>query len=157
MNHMKNQAGITLIEVLAALTILSIVTVIIYNVFSNGLRYSSQAEDTVLIQEETNYLLTLLKEQHENAANDYTVTVENNQNTIILNKGRSNEMNATNSQYLYQICDMDDTSQSCDQQNATDHTITITPSNERFYLKIILTNKNTPDITYKIQTILSRL
>ena len=47
-------------------------------------------------------------------ANDYTVTVENNQNTIILNKGRSNEMNATNSQYLYQICDMDDTSQSCD-------------------------------------------
>ncbi len=66
MKQMKNQAGITLIEVLATITILSIVSVIIYSVFSNGLRYSSQAEETVLIQQEANYLLTLLKEQHEN-------------------------------------------------------------------------------------------
>lgn len=156
MKLIKNETGITLIEVLAAITILSIVTVIIYNVFSNGLRYSSQAEDTVLIQQEANYLLTLLKKQHENAANDYTVTVENNHNTVIINKNRSNEMDATNSQYLYQICDLDDV-KSCDEQNATDHTITKTPSNGRFHVKMILINKSNPDIKYEIQTILSRL
>ena len=61
MKQIKNQSGITLIEVLATITILSIVSVIIYNVFSNGLRYSSQAEDTVLIQQEANYLLTAIK------------------------------------------------------------------------------------------------
>ncbi len=135
MKQIKNETGLTLIEVLATLTILSIVSVIIYNVFSNGLRYSSQAEDTVLIQQEANYLLTLLKEQHENAANDYTVTVENNQNTVILNKGRTNDMDVTNSQYLYQICDIDD-AKSCDEQNAADHTLTKTPSNERFHVKL---------------------
>ena len=34
-------------------------------------------KDTVSIQQEANYLLTILKEQHENAENNYTVTVEN--------------------------------------------------------------------------------
>lgn len=156
MKRIRNEKGITLIEVLATITILSIVSFIIYNVFSSGLRYSSQAKETVLIQQEANYLLTLLKEQHENATTDYTITIENNQNNIILNKGHSNEIDVTNSQYLYQICDLDQ-SDSCDEQNATDHTITITPSQERFYLKMILTNKNNPDIKYEIQTILSRL
>lgn len=157
MKQIKNEAGLTLIEVLATITILSIVSVIIYNVFTSGLRYSSKAEETVLIQQEANYLLTLLKEQHENAATDYTVTVENNQSTVILNKGRSNETDVTNSQYLYQICDLDDSQSSCDEQNAADHTIKKTPSNERLHIKIILTNKNDPGITYEIQTILSRL
>ncbi len=156
MKQIKNETGLTLIEVLATITILSIVSVVIYNVFTSGLRYSSKAEETTLIQQEANYLLTLLKEQHEKTTNYYTITVENNHNIAILNKDRSNEIDVTNSQYLYQICDLDDT-KSCDEQNATDHTITKTPINERFHVKIILINKSNPDNKYEIQTILSRL
>ena len=73
---MKNQSGITLIEVLATLTILSLLLGIIYSVFFNGLQYSSKAKNTVSIQQEANYLLTLLKEQHEKV-NSYTVSVNN--------------------------------------------------------------------------------
>lgn len=156
MKQIKNQSGITLIEVLATITILSIVSIIIYNVFFNGLQYSSQAKDTVSIQQEANYLLTILKEQHENAENNYTVTVENEQKTIIINKNLPTEIDATNPQYLYQICDMDDTTKSCDEQNATDLTITKTTKNN-FYVKITLINKNNPNLTYEIKTILSRL
>ena len=83
MKQIKNQSGITLIEVLATITILSIVSVIIYNVFSNGLHYSSQAKDTVLIQQEANYLLTVLKEQHENE-DSYTVTVDKDQQKVTI-------------------------------------------------------------------------
>lgn len=168
MRQLKNQAGLTLIEVLATLTILSIVSVVIYNVFSNGLRYSSQAEDTVLIQQEANYLLTLLKEQHENS-DFYTVTIDKEGQTFIINEGLTNEINVTNTNYYYyQICEMDETGPKvCSEKGVSSFVKTIHPkvtNNQvngdiygNFYLKINLTSKTNPNLTYEIKTILSRL
>jgi type II secretory pathway pseudopilin PulG len=147
MKLIKNQVGITLIEVLATLTILSFLMVIVYNVFFNGLNYSSQAKDTVSIQQEANYLLTLLKELHENE-DFYTVTVEEDHQTVTIN-----EISVNNPQFLYQVCNLNDPSP-CNEQN----TIVIeNPAKESFYVRIVLTSKNNPDLTYEVKTILSRL
>ena len=84
MNPIKSQTGITLIEVLATLTILSILLGGIYSVFFNGLRYSSQAEDTVLIQQEANYVLTMLKEQYQHPSGSYIISVSTNGHEITI-------------------------------------------------------------------------
>lgn len=153
MKQIKSQAGMTLIEILATITILSIVSVILYSVFSNGLRYSSQAEDTVLIQQEANYLLTTLKKQHENA-DSYTITVDQNHQkvTIETTVGTSVESSVIESEeYQYQISDTENNI------DAASEPIEIIPSNENFHIQIVVTNKIKPDLTYKIKTILSRL
>ena len=88
MKQRKNQSGLTLIEVLATIAILSIVTVMIYSVFSTGLHQYSQAKETVLIQQEANYLLTILKERHEND-DSYTITVDESHQKVTINTNKS--------------------------------------------------------------------
>lgn len=165
MKKIINQAGLTLIEVLATITILSIVSVTIYSVISNGLRYSSQAEDTVLIQQETNYIITLLKEQHENS-DAYKVTIDKDGQTLIINEGLPNEIDATNPKYEYQLCDEESYSCGGFEKN-TSFIKTIHPKDTvekvegdiygNFHFKIILRNKENHKIIYDVKTILSRL
>ena len=65
MEKIRSHDGLTLIEVLGALAIMSFLIAIVYGVFMNGLNYSTKTKDTVSIGQETNYLLTLLKEQQK--------------------------------------------------------------------------------------------
>ncbi len=85
---MKNhhQKGITLIELLAVLTILGIIIGVLYSVFINGLNYSTSSKDTVLIQQEANYLLTLLKKQHEKDV-PYTVKIKKDNPSKVIIEG----------------------------------------------------------------------
>ena len=81
MKQWKNQRGVTLIEVLATLTIMSLFGGIVYGVFINGMNYSSKAKDTVSIQQEANYVLTILKEMQEKK-DSYTVSVSQDHGTV---------------------------------------------------------------------------
>ncbi len=151
-----NQKGITLIELLAVLTIFSVIIGVLYSVFSNGLHYSTSSKDTVLIQQEANYLLTLLKKQHEKGM-DYTVKIEDNETFTIL-EGESVVINESDSDFLYYICEpdpMDD--QSCNEPYAADFLKQIHPLNDPFYIKLILKSKKDHKLQFEVQTILSRL
>lgn len=150
MRQRKNQFGLTLIEVLATVTILSIVTVLIYGVFSTGLHQYSQAKEDVLIQQEANYLLTILKERHEND-DSYTITVDESHQKVTINTNKSSDTLIIESEkYTYQIVDTENPS------NDT-NTISIDPSKDNFHVQIIVTSKKNPSVTYEIKTILSRL
>lgn len=61
----KEERGITLVEVLAALTILSIIGVIIWNTFFQGYQFSQKAISKNFIIQETNLLITNLKQDHQ--------------------------------------------------------------------------------------------
>ncbi|WP_342432480.1 prepilin-type N-terminal cleavage/methylation domain-containing protein [Neobacillus sp. FSL H8-0543] len=63
----EKQGGLTLVEVLATLTILSTVSVIIYSVFFQGLSFSHEAISKNQMHQETNLLITNLKKIHTTA------------------------------------------------------------------------------------------
>ena len=54
---MKNQKGVTLIELLATITILSIIGVIIWNVFIQGTKYSNTAVTKNRLIQESNIVI----------------------------------------------------------------------------------------------------
>ncbi|WNS74472.1 prepilin-type N-terminal cleavage/methylation domain-containing protein [Bacillus sp. DTU_2020_1000418_1_SI_GHA_SEK_038] len=60
----QNQNGLTLIELLAIISILSIVGVIIWSVFFQGVKYSNNAVTRNQMQQEANIITTKLKEIH---------------------------------------------------------------------------------------------
>ncbi|MEH7417111.1 prepilin-type N-terminal cleavage/methylation domain-containing protein [Neobacillus drentensis] len=71
MNH--DESGLTLVEVLATLTIFSIISVIIWSVFFQGYNLSEKAITKNQMQQETNLLITNLLKIHRSAKN-YTIT-----------------------------------------------------------------------------------
>ncbi len=155
MNSMKNQAGITLIELLATLTILSFLLGIIYSVFSNGLQYSSKAKNTVSIQQEANYLLTVLKEQHEKV-NSYTVTVNNDHKKVVINNSNNETFTIDNPNFFYKMCKYNPSTSNCEKPIEGNFEETIDSKN-RFPIKIIIESSTNDDLTYEVKTILSRL
>ena len=151
-----NQKGITLIELLAVLTILGIIIGVLYSVFINGLNYSTSSKDTVLIQQEANYLLTVLKKQHEKGK-DYTVKIEGNETFIIL-EGVTEVIRESDSDFLYYICEPDpEDDQSCKEPYAANFIKQIHPLNNPFHIKLILKSKKDHNLQFEVQTILSRL
>lgn len=69
----RNERGLTLIEVLVALSILSIIGIIIWNVFFQGLQYSKKSISKNFMIQETNLLITNLTRIHQTATS-YTIS-----------------------------------------------------------------------------------
>jgi prepilin-type N-terminal cleavage/methylation domain-containing protein len=61
----RDERGLTLVEVLATLTILSIVSIIIWSVFFQGFNISQKAISKNLIIQETNILISNLTKIHQ--------------------------------------------------------------------------------------------
>ena len=60
-----NQRGITLIELLATLAILSIVSILIWSIFFQGTNYSNKAMTKNQMQQEANIIITNLTKIHQ--------------------------------------------------------------------------------------------
>ncbi|MCA1065252.1 type II secretion system protein [Rossellomorea sp. AcN35-11] len=77
----QNERGLTLVEVLATLTILSIIGAVIWNVFFQGIHYTKKAVSQNSIQQEANILTMSLTRVHQTTESyqlkntDCTITV----------------------------------------------------------------------------------
>lgn len=150
-----NQKGITLIELLAVLTILGIIIGVLYSVFINGLNYSTSSKDTVLIQQEANYLLTLLKKQHEKDV-PYIVKIKKDNLSEVIIEG-AESVNVENSSFEYSISDLGKKTVPCEDPEQYLFCKKIDPLDEDFHIKIKVTNKKDSKVNFEVQTILSRL
>ncbi|MGM0754149.1 MAG: type II secretion system protein [Bacillota bacterium] len=65
-----NERGLTLVEVLATLTILSIIGAVVWNVFFQGIHYTKKAVSQNSIQQEANILTMKLTRIHQ-TVNEY--------------------------------------------------------------------------------------
>lgn len=70
---MKNERGLTLVEVLATITILSIVGIIIWQVFFQGINYSQKTITKNLMMQEANIITTSLLKVHQ-TVNSYEIS-----------------------------------------------------------------------------------
>lgn len=76
MKLQSNSKGLTLVETLAILVISSIVMLVIFNIVSSGINNSKQIQERANLQNEANYLLTVLREFHERGET-YTISFNN--------------------------------------------------------------------------------
>lgn len=72
----RDESGLTLIEVLLTLSILSIISVIIWGVFFQGFNFSQKAMSKNFMLQESNLLITNLKKTHQTLVT-YDIRSEN--------------------------------------------------------------------------------
>lgn len=149
--HPSKEVGITLIELLATIVILSIVIVLTYSIFFNGLTSSEKANEQVNLQQEMNLLLTSITKLHENESS-YAIIADKtpNASTVSL-QGTNNTFKFSNSDfdytlYYYQVIG-----------NIEKHLDKTIHSAHALHITIIISNKNQPNQKYEIKTIISRL
>lgn len=64
----QKQCGLTFIELLATITVLSIIGIIIWNVFIQGNKYSQTSISKNMLQQEANLVITNLTKIHQTSA-----------------------------------------------------------------------------------------
>src|SRR4051812_42197585 len=98
----QDESGLTLVEVLATLTIFSIISIIIWSVFFQGYNFSEKAITKNQMQQETNLLITNLLKIHQ-SAKQYTILNTNSNCEItvnITNKDNSTKTEIFNHTYM---------------------------------------------------------
>ncbi|MFC7685220.1 PilW family protein [Ureibacillus sp. GCM10028918] len=163
MKHISNQRGLTLIELLATVVVLSIVVAIVSSILFNGLKLSNKVENKAKLQQEANYVTTILKEQHQ-YGEKYEIRLNAEGKIILTNLNTNKTTTIGNDSFTYVISEIIN---SC-MEEAIDCTetvdsasfgnkISVDPLVEDFHVKIKIIPKKNSEITYEITTILSRM
>ncbi|MFA9555956.1 type II secretion system protein J [Evansella sp. AB-rgal1] len=136
----KNEKGITLIEVLISVAILSFIGIVIWNVFIQGLTFSEQAMRKNQMQQEANIIVTSLVRSHQAAVEVYEI-----------NDFECKIMIDTNSQ-----SNVIEHPQLCLSTNYSDG-LSVNPNIHDITITINVADKNNPNNKVSIDTILTRL
>lgn len=99
----KSERGITLIELLAAITILSFIGIIIWNAFFQGYQFSKKAISKNFMIQESNIVITNLTRIHQKSK-QYTITNTDSNCEITISYIDKNGANQTEVYNNPQIC-----------------------------------------------------
>jgi prepilin-type N-terminal cleavage/methylation domain-containing protein len=134
-----NQRGLTLVEVLATLTILSIIGAVVWSVFFQGINYTKKAVSQNSIQQEANILTMRLTRIHQTSE---SYELENPDCTIKVKYSEQEEEFHQND-----LC--------FSLENPPEHPIR--PSEIDYPLLVAITDKHHPNNKFVIDTTLYRL
>jgi prepilin-type N-terminal cleavage/methylation domain-containing protein len=142
----NNQYGLTLIEVLVSLTILSIIGIVIWNVFIDGISYSHKAVSETTIQQEANIITLNLTKIHQ-ISDEYEIKSAD----CTLSVTHRSEKGTAYKEFKHP--------QLCITSNETRSEIStfINPSTTDFFLEMKIYDKEQPDNELEVNTTLFRL
>jgi prepilin-type N-terminal cleavage/methylation domain-containing protein len=138
----RNQRGFTLIELMATLTIVSLIGVIIWSIFFQGYKFSQSSESKNTIQQKANLIIMNLKKIHQ-TSQQYTINSSACGITV-------NAIKKDNSTQNYEFKD----SNLC---LTIDNSGTVNPSDNDFPIKLTIYEIKNSNNRFEISTMLYRL
>jgi prepilin-type N-terminal cleavage/methylation domain-containing protein len=142
----KNQNGLTLIEVLVSLTILSIIGIVMWNVFIDGISYSHKAVSQNTMQQEANLITVSLTKIHQ-TSDEYEVRSKD----CTLSVTHRSEKGTVYKEYKHpRLCFTSN-------DTGSGNTTFINPSRKDFSLDLKIYDKESPENKLKVNTTLFRL
>jgi prepilin-type N-terminal cleavage/methylation domain-containing protein len=145
----SDERGLTLIEVLLTLSIMSIVGIIIWSVFFQGFEFSKKSTSKNFMIQETNLLITNIKKIHQKA-NDYSISIPNTCEILIeVNRG-TEKHEFSHPKICFEYLITNDPSDLIDPTN-------IDPNQKNIHIKFITSERQDRNNKITIDTILYRL
>ncbi|MCA1055243.1 prepilin-type N-terminal cleavage/methylation domain-containing protein [Rossellomorea aquimaris] len=141
---MRNEKGVTLVEMLAALSILTIIGLVTWNVFFQGLFYSKKAESDISLQQEANIIAMKMTRIHQTSETYKVVSdrceVKVTHTPITGDKTPQNTLFSNGNLCI-----------SSNERNK------VTPATEEFDLNLSVYDSRKPDNKFELHTTLYRL
>jgi prepilin-type N-terminal cleavage/methylation domain-containing protein len=145
----QNDRGLSLVEVLVTVTLLSIISIIIWSVFFQGYSFSQKAISKNLMHQETNLLISDLTNIHR-TTKQYVITNTDSDCKIAVKYIGKNDTTNTEMTEVFSHSNM------CFK---FENTVTnpVKPNDGNLRLELITSDKNIPDNKIKIDTFLYRV
>lgn len=150
MNFIKKDNGLTLVELLATVVILGIVSILIFSFMVNGINQSESQKEKANLQQQANYVLTVWKEYHEDGI-EYEISISNNNQTIkFISSTNQTIIEKSSMKYYLEI-------QNSLETNNLSAMKVVPHSQKRLKIRINVESGKDPTKKYDIKTTLSRL
>ncbi|WP_096202805.1 PilW family protein [Bacillus sp. FJAT-45350] len=153
---MFNKRGITLIELLATLTLTFIVMGLVSSVLIQSYNQKSISEKHSNLRQEANLIISTIREVHVNSYSDYKIeyTIVDGVWKIVL------DTQVITSQYydiFLEFQPENDVSSTIDTNSLENNSYSINPRTALHIKQLVLTDKSNPNNTFEISTIISRM
>ena len=148
---MRNDRGITLIELLAVIVIFGVIITLIISVLLNGMSASKRNTTNQRIQQEANKIVELIRKEYlKNEPGEITLVVEDKGDSqmLIMFKGEENEVKISEGYYY---CE------STDEECETVIIPEISRNNNEILHMVLTDRKGDKSLSYEINTTFSRL
>lgn len=140
----KNERGLTLVEVLASTVILTLVSILLWNIFSQGTNYSKKAVSKNQIQQEVNIIISSLNSIHKRST-QYSVTVNSCDFSI-----QYTDKNGTKTEVF-------ENSRMCIKLSNSFANPVDPKTTKKIDIQLIIEENNNPDNKVQINSLLNRL
>ncbi|WP_108669431.1 PilW family protein [Peribacillus acanthi] len=150
----KGQKGLTLVEVLVSMAILSILIILTSSAMMNSLNFSKKATSQVQLQQEANYILAELTNFHE-TKKKYKVTMDRNPKAskITLIDQNGNTLTISDSRFNYTLTLIVGSVT----QLPTEFEVDQSFNNKILHIKLIVEDEMDSRNQFEVKTILSRM
>ena len=153
MKFLKSEKGITLIELIAALALVSMVAVLIMTTLSIGIQRSVVESEKTKIQQEANLITSKLLNIHR-SGNCYQLDITGNKDLQVLTYGEPNQSTCEN--VFNKTITINNADYDISTINSPLPFEKINPTKENNSISIVLTLESRRTINYEISTTLSR-
>jgi type II secretory pathway pseudopilin PulG len=140
--NLSNNRGITLVELLGVLTIISIVSAIVWGVLINGQKASNMTKSNVSLQQYAHSFFLAIQSAHQ-LSDSYTISLDNytKAQSITIVGDETITLNHPEIEFSFYIYDTNN------QQQLLNNEITINANDQDFKFKIVFNHKNDPPAT----------
>ncbi|PKG21680.1 PilW family protein [Niallia nealsonii] len=148
----QNSKGLTLIELLAAVSLSAIILLLAYQFLFQGFQFSKTVTDKTLLQQEANYIMVNLTKIHQ-SSDSYTIAFDQNPNANYIKVEGKKTITFKNDHFFYEL----KTSTSNNSKIYTKNKETFYPKLTDVSIELTIYNKKNPKLSYSSKTILSRI
>lgn len=149
----RNERGLTLIELLVSLALGSIVLVLIYQFFFQGIHFSKVVNDKTLLQQEANNMVLSLTKIHQ-TSDSYSINFDQNPNATFITVNGKQRITFMNENFRYNL--MKSTANGTN-TSYLPNSFTVSPLKEDVNLTIKISSIDKENQSYQTTVTLSRL
>ena len=147
----RNQKGLTLMELLVSIALGSIMFVLIYQFFFQGIHFSKVINERTLLQQEANYLVSSLTKIHQ-ASDSYRFIFDQNPNASYITVEGNQTLTFQNRKFRYELLRSSDNG-----KVNIPNLFTVNPLKEDVVITIKITSNDKEKQTYQTTVTLSRI
>lgn len=163
MKYRLNEKGLTLVELLAGIVILAIISLCLWSIFHNSMNHNNREVSKNQLQQEANIIINTIQNLHTKHKITQLVVDENNSSFTIYYSDRNQNNIIKNSTFnkrniKYEFCAFTDpdTNKKCVLSNKI-FPESATEVSQYFGFKLKLSSTNNENINFEVQTIFSKL
>ena len=161
MKYRLNEKGLTLVELLAGIVILAIISVCLWSIFHNSMNHNNREVSKNQLQQEANIIINTIQNLHTKHKITQLVVDENNSSFTIYYLDRNQNNIIQNTKFnkkniKYEFCaDQDPMNKCVLSYKIFPESVTEVPQYFKFTLKLSSTNNE--NINFEVETIFNKL